>query len=326
MKSMAVFFAAALAVNAGVLPGIIGPWKQVSSVPLEIKTDRALWDELGLQDADHAVYQNQNATLTVDAWRLADSTAAMGAFEFARPAASKPAPAYTDLTPNAALTPDGGLIAVGNYLVAFHGAVPEPNDAANMFRSMPRYEHAGLPAFPGYLPDGEVPNSVRYIGGPVSLKEFFPAVSASAAAFHLGTEAVVADYPGSLRLGLFSFSLPAMARQQAAVFEKIPGAVVKHTGPLIAVVIQPGDANAAERLLAQVRYQATVTTGQKPKTLKDNPGNLLLNVALLILVLSGFCVLSGVFVRFAPNGIPARGRFGRRGKQFWRSIWTEGLK
>ncbi len=104
----------------------------------------------------------------------------------------------------------------------------------------------------------------------------------------------MADYPSGLKLALFSFSLPAMAREQASLFEKIPGAVVKRTGPLIAVVIQPKDANAAERLLSRVRYQATVTTGQKPKTLKDNPGNLLLTVALLILILSGFCLLSGV--------------------------------
>ncbi len=89
MKSIAVLFVAALAAHAGVLPGIIGPWKQVSSSPLDAKTDRALWDELGLQDADHSVYRDKNATLAVDAWRLADSTAAMGAFEFMRPAVSE---------------------------------------------------------------------------------------------------------------------------------------------------------------------------------------------------------------------------------------------
>jgi len=294
MKSLVLFFASVLAASAGVLPGVIGTWKQVSDAPLPVTSDRALWDELGLQDSDHAVYQIKNQTLSVDAWRLADSTAAMGAFDFVRPPTAKPAPAYNDLTPNAALTADGALIAVGNYLVAFHGAVPEPNDAANMFRSMPRYEHAGLPSFPDHLPSGEVPNSVRYIGGPVALKQFFPEIPASVAAFHLGTEASVADYPGGLKLGLFSYSLPAMARGQAAAFEKIPGAMVKRTGPLVAVLVQPLDANAAERLLSQVRYQATVTTGQPPKTRKDNPGNLLLNVALLILILAGFCLASGV--------------------------------
>ncbi len=294
MKPITLFLAFALGIQAGTLPGVIGSWKQVSSAPLPVTADRPLWDELGLQDSDHAVYQDKTQTLSVDAWRLADSTDAMGAFDLMRPADAKPAPAYNDLTPYAALVSDGALIAVGNYLVAFHGPVPEPNDAANMFRSMPRYEHAGLPSFPDYLPAGELPNSIRYIGGPVALKRFFPAVSASAAAFHLGTEAAVADYPGGLRLALFSYSLPAMARDHAPVFEQIAGSVVKRTGPLVAVIVQPTDQNAAERLLAQVRYQATVTTGQPPKTKKDNPGNLLLNVALLILILAGFCLASGL--------------------------------
>ena len=90
----------------------------------------------------------------------------------------------------------------------------------------------------------------------------------------------MAEYPGDLKLALFSYPLAAMARDQAASFAKIPGAVVKRTGPLVALVIQPKDANAAERLLSQVRYEATVTTGQPPKTKKDNPRQSALKMSL----------------------------------------------
>lgn len=302
LKPFALLFVALAPLIAadspGILPGVIGTWKQISTSALDVKGERPVWDELGLQDSQQGVYDNAGVPVRVRAWRLADSTGAMGAYDFIRPADAQPAPTFDDLTPLAARTQRGLVLAVGNYLVDFEGGVPAPNDAANLFRSMPRYEHGALPTFPGYLPLGEIPNSVRYIGGPAALKAFFPGVTPSVAAFHLGTEAVVANYPGGLRLALFSFPVPAMARQQAAAFQSIPAAVVKRSGPLLALILQPGDPNAAERLLSKVRYEATVTTGAAPKSRRDNPGNLLLNIIYLILILAGFCLVSGVLFGF----------------------------
>ena len=151
-----------------------------------------------------------------------------------------------------------------------------------------------LPTFISYLPDHTLPNSEHYIGGPVALSHFFPGIDSSAAGFHLGAEAAVADYQPGLRLALFSYPTPAIARNREAELAKIPGTVVKRSGPLVAVVLHPLDANATERLLAQIRYQAVVTTGEKPYTPKDNPGNLLLNVFYLIVILMGFCLASGL--------------------------------
>jgi hypothetical protein len=225
---------------------------------------------------------------------VADSTAAIGAFQFTRGDHARKAAALESLTPNTALTPNGALVAFGNYLVAFEGAVPEPDDVANLFRSLPRFENAGLPSFPGFLPPHEITGSERYIGGPVALKQFFPGVEPATAAFHLGGEAAVADYPSGLKLAIFNYPLPAIARQQATAFAQIPTAVVKRAGPLVAIVIHPKDSNAAESLLSQVRYQASVTTGEKPHTVKENPARLLLNIFLLIGVLAGFCILSGL--------------------------------
>lgn len=283
---------------SAILPGVIGPWKQISNAPLAVKTQRPLWDELGLQDSEQAVYQKGAARLGVEAWRVADSTAAMGAFDFKRTPTARPAPTLDTLTPCAALintaAGTGALVALGNYLVEFDGVVPEPDDVANLFRRLPRFENSGLPAFPGYLPARQIPGSERYIGGPVALKEFFPGVEPSTAAFHLGAEAATADYPSGLRLALFSYPLPAIARDRSAEMSKIPYAIVKRSGPLVAVVLHPKDVDAAERLLSQVRYQASVTTGEKPHTVKENPARLLLNIFFLIAILSGFCILSGV--------------------------------
>ncbi len=292
-----IFLAALLIAVPGwgaILPGAIGQWKQVSSSPLDVQTNRPLWDEYGLQEAAESVYRGPAGTLAVQAWRLADSTSSMAAFEYLRPAGAKPAPAFDSLTPNAALLPDGGLVALGNYLVRFQGALPEPEAVADMFRSMAHYERSALPTFNTYLPSRQIPNTERYIGGPVSLQQFFPEVQPAVAGFRLGAEAAVAEYQPSLKLALFSYPTPSIARDREAALTKIPGAVVKRTGPLVAVIAHPADPNAAEKLLSQIRYQATVTTGERAPNKKDNPGNLLLNVFYLILIVGGFCLVSGV--------------------------------
>lgn len=294
MKSFLLLFAAAIVGHAAILPGVIGPWKFVSRAPLEVKTNRALWDELGLQDSEQGIYQKGGISAKVETWRLADATASMGAFDYLLPSDARPIPALSSLTPYAAATGDGVLLAVGNYLVAIHGFVPAVEDAADLFRRLPRYEHSSLPVFQNFLPLHEVPNSERYVGGPEALKLFFPGVEPSAAGFHLGGEAVIADYGSGLRMALFSYPAPAMARDRAAELGKIPNALVKRSGPLVAFVLHPTDENAAEALLAKVRYQATVTTGEKPKSQRDNAGNLLLNVFYLIGILLALCLSSGL--------------------------------
>jgi hypothetical protein len=290
---LAVLALASAPAFAGILPGVIGTWKQTSTAPVETKADKALWDEYGLQEAEQGVFENAGRKMTVTSWRLADSTASRAAFEFIRPPDAKPGPDFAELSPVAARTSDGAIVALGNYLVRFEGAVPDATAAANMFRSMPRFERSGLPTFVDYLPQGAIPNSERYIGGPVALKQFYPEIQASDAAFSLGAEAAVADYKAG-RLALFSYPTPAIARERTEALRKTPGAAVKRAGPLVAVVLHSPHANAAEALLAKVRWGASVTTGEKPSSKKDNPGNLLLNVFYLVLILAGFCIASGV--------------------------------
>jgi len=60
------------------------------------------------------------------------------------------------------------------------------------------------------------------------------------------------------------------------------------------VVLHPASPDEAERLLAQVKYQAEITVAEKPPTLKDNPANLFLNIMILCGVLILFCVASGL--------------------------------
>ncbi len=155
-----------------------------------------------------------------------------------------------------------------------------------------------LPSLPGYLPsEGLVANSQRYILGPAGLQKFAPAIPPSVAAFHLGAEAQLAVFhnpKGNLSMAIFDYPTPQMAIQQVADFEKLPGAVAKRSGPLVAVVLSPPDPDFAERLLSQVRYQAEVTRNEYVPTRRDNIGDLVINAFTLIGILLAFSVVSGL--------------------------------
>ena len=108
--------------------------------------------------------------------------------------------------------------------------------------------------------DGLIPNSERYILGPVSLERFEPGIAAigrgvSSRSRGLSS-ASIRRHKGNLTLAIFNYPTPNMARERYQEFEKIPGAMVKRAGPLVAVTIEPPDADAAERVLAQVKYAA----------------------------------------------------------------------
>src|SRR5204862_8100015 len=126
-----------------------------------------------------------------------------------------------------------------------------------LFQQLPKLDKSPLPALVGYMPsEGMTPNSERYVVGPVTLEAFYPQISSSLAAFHYGSEAEIATF-GALKMAIFSYPTPNIARDRLVEFEKAPGALAKRSGPLVAVILSPADANAAERLLSQVRDQAT---------------------------------------------------------------------
>ena len=81
---------------------------------------------------------------------------------------------------------------------------------------------------------------------------------------------------------------------------------------LIAGVIQwpecrAPNADAAERILSQVKYQATISWSQSVPTRKDNIGDLVINAFILIGVLLGFSIVAGL----AYGGLRALARRGR---------------
>jgi len=192
------------------------------------------------------------------------------------------------------------MLAYGNYLFHFLGYKPQLPELEELFDRLPRLDQSALPTLPGYLPSRDlVVNSERYILGPESLAKFAPEIPPSLAAFHLGAEAQMGRFraeKGEMSLAIFSYPTPHLARERAEAFRNLAGAMVKRAGPLVAVILAPKDADAAERLLSAVRYEATVSLSQYVPTRRDLWWDLLINIALLTALLLLFCTVAGLAV------------------------------
>ena len=115
-----------------------------------------------------------------------------------------------------------------------------------------------------------------------------------------------------MSLVIFNYPTPQIAMLKEAEFRGIPGGnLVKRSGPLLAVVLTPPDADAAERLLAKVKYEAVVTLDQWVPSHRDNIGNLVINAFILIGILLAFSIASGLIF----GGLRAFRRRGTRGDE-----------
>ena len=258
--------------SAAIWPEHLGPYTRMSAEPLQ---GSSLASEYGFKAAEAADY----GKFKVTASRFSDPT---GAYAASLEAAST---------------------RVGNYVVACSGKCPK--DLAKLAQALSAVSQAPLPVLRTYLPSqGLVPHSERYILGPGGLNAFAPAIPPGSAGFQFGTEASLGHYrtpKGEETLAIFSYPTPQIARQQAAEFQKLAGAVVKRTGPLVAVVPAPKAPESVERLLQQVSYRASVSRDVTPPIIvrPQSVGNMLVAIFQLSGIVVVFCVLSGlVFAAF----------------------------
>jgi len=295
--------------NAAVFPETLGAYHRTSATTPTL-ADRPLWTEYGLKDSEAATYENGTDKFTATVYHVEDTTAALAAFDWQRPAASTP----SDAANLAAETPKDLLVVRGNYLFSFQGYKPSTAELTQLFDTLHDVDSTQLPTLPGFFPaQGLVANSERYVIGPDGLAKFDPAIPPSVAAFHLGAEAQVGVFnspKGNMTLALFAYPTPQIAMQKVGDFQKLPGAVAKRSGPLVAVVLFPPDPDAAERLLAQVRYEAQITLDERVPKPNDNAGVMLINIFVLTGILLVFCIIAGLFV----GGFRAFLLHGRKGR------------
>ena len=295
--ALALLILVGLPLGAAILPEHIGEFARGETRTLAAQ-DPALYQEFGVVAGEEAQYTSGQKRFTLSAWRLRDSTGALALFDAERPADAKPA----KLAVLSAQTSDGALLAYDNYVFHLTGAVPEQKDLDSVFLQLPQVDNAPLPALAANLPpDGLIPNSERYILGPASLARYEPRIAPSLAAFHLGTEAQLGRYrtpKGDLTLVIFSYPTPNIAREQQEAFSKL-GAVAKRSGPLVGVIVQPADADAAERVLAGVQYAGHLTLNEKVPV---NEGLFMYRLFLNIFVLSGVLIALSIIVGIGFGG------------------------
>lgn len=283
-----------LLAQAAIFPDKIGTFDKGAPKALTMP-DRELLNEFGLEATEQAEYKSEAKHFTATAWRFKDSTGALAFFEAHRPSGATPAP----LSKLIASTSDGSILAYGNYVFQFTGAVPPATDLQPVYAQLPKLEQSPLPALMSFLPSvGLIPNSERYVLGPVSLERFEPRIPPSTAAFHMGAEGQLAKYKspkGQLSLAIFDYPTPSMARERLLEFQKIPGAMVKRAGPLVAITIDPPDLDSAERLLAQVKYETNLTWSQKvPVNEVKGFARTLVNIFIFAGVVLGMCLVAGI--------------------------------
>ena len=293
MKLFAFLLVLPLFAGAATLPDSIGPYHRASTTQPALD-DRSLWGEYGIKAWEAGTYENGKDRLSVGVWQLADSTGALGAFDWQAAGMEEASQA----APLAAETKGSLLLVKGNYLLRFEGYKPSKDELEGVYGALKNVDNTALPVLTGYLPaENLIPQSQRYVIGPVGLERFFPAIPPSVAAFHFGAEAQTGVFhspKGNIALAIFNYPTAQIAMQKVGDFAKLPGAIAKRSGPLVAVVLSPADADFAERLLGQVRYQAEVTRDEYVPTRRDNPGVLILNIMILIGILGLFAIVSGL--------------------------------
>ena len=307
---LAVLLLPAMA-SAAILPEALGDFEPKNVDPL-LPSDEAIFAEFGFEEGERARYVTPDErSVEISASRFEDPTGAFAAFQWLQPVKGDEV-AYGQ---RALKSGDRTLIQFGNYLVEMRGAEPVDEHVEVMLAFLPRVQMSADPPVLEYVPlDNLVPNSRRHVLGPATLAKLAAEIPPSVAAFRFDAEAQYAHYnspQGQLRMLLFSYPTPQIARGQLEEFQKLPWVISKRAGPLVAVVVSPPSADEAERLLAKVRYRAEITLHHRNLTRSETLWTLLTDIIIFSLILAGLMIVGGVLVastrllatRYAPQSM-----------------------
>jgi hypothetical protein len=298
---------------AAVLPPAIQEFARLGEARVwQFDAGEEVWKEYGLLEAETAEYQGARRPFTITAWRMADATGAMAAFQWKQPADSAPVPTLR----YAARWATGVLAAQGNYLLRIDGYRPSASELTVLFRDLEGYRDGPLPLLPTYLPDNRLPGADRYIVGPRSLKAFLPSWTPEQAGFDLGAEIQVAAIPGA-RLVIARYPTQHIAKAKRKELASLPGAALHRSGPLLALIL-PLDGSSTlagdpAAILSQIEFRGDVTANEaNPLKFPKQAANMLLSIfalagILLLICLGAGLVVGGIRVlraRNSPSGDP----------------------
>lgn len=255
--------------------------------------DQALWREYGLVHSEIAPL----GRMTLTSYQMKDPTGALAAWEWLR----SPQGHSCDLAPFCNQQGNRTVVSDFNYVLLFERGLPSKADITETMKLVPNKRDSSLPAILTFLPQqGLVPNSARYVLGPASLNVFAPELSSFKAGFDSGAEAQVADYhvgknDQPVRLAIFYYASPEMARLHAADLKRLSGVHVKRSGLLVAAVLPPATPEESDTLLSRIQYEAKITWNETPPPSPIKPlYQLLWNIIYLSIVLTALCLFAGL--------------------------------
>jgi hypothetical protein len=298
---------------ASLLPEAFAGWHQSSPAhssanPADAdKVNPDLLKEFGFNDFQDSSYLKGERKIEIKAIRFADASGAYGAFTFYRTPEMQP----EKVGDQAASANERVLFYRGSVLVQAVLDRVTPMSAAELRElateiPLPNGSARNLPTLPLYLPrPGYVPNTVRYVMGPLGLAGISSPVAAAQVDFGRGAEVAQGQYnsgQGTATLTLISYPTPQIAGERLRAIDEAhpqnagaPLFLTKRSGPLLAVVTGAISPREAKSVLASVNYDAEVTwnqrTGLSPR---DNVGSLLVGVVVLTGVILGLMLVAGI--------------------------------
>jgi len=317
----------AWAKNPSLLPTTFNGW-QLSQPSLRTGSDPAAVDpadfavlkEYGFSDFENATYVRDGRSMQVKAARFSDASGAFGAFTFY----VQPQMRVEQIGDAGASNNSRVLFYRGNILVDAKLERVTAMSAADLRAladSLPRARGnvSALPALPKYLPKQSLlPNTERYIMGPVALERLAAPIPANLVDFSTAPDVELAKYrssTGDADLTLIEYPTPQIAAQRLRAWQAAlsgPAFHVRRSGPILIAVSGDVAESEAQSLLASVNYDADVTWNQssKPNRLEDRGAFIIAEVLLVLIVLG-----MGLFLGLAFGGfrILAKKLFPNRG-------------
>ena len=309
--------------DPAILPQEFAGWQMSGSV--KTSTDPAVADstnagvlqEYRFTDLASATYtRDDGRTLKIRAARFADASGAFGAYTF-----------Y--LQPNMTKEQIGDQGAsLGNRALFYRGYVlidaqfsQESAMSGAELRELagtlprPSGNSGNLPSFIEFLPHRDyIPNTQKYVMGPVALAALAPPVPADQVDFATSAEVSLAHYQtssGEATLMLISYPTPQIAAehlrkidaahhlaQQPSGISIVEGSGTffdKRTGPIVAIAAGGISDSDAKSLLGRVNYEASVTWNTASESAQVHDlYMLILNIVVLCAILAGLAIIAGV--------------------------------
>ncbi len=313
---------------SGILPDSFSGWKieppgvKTSSDPaVADSADAAVLHEYGFADSVAATYIRNDRKMQIKAARFADAGGAYGAFTYY----VHPQMRVEKIGDKAASNNTRILFYQGNILVDAvleHITAMSGADLRALADALPRPKgnQAALPTLPANLPaQSLLPNTTRYVAGPVALGRLGLPLSAELVDFSKSPEVASGKYKsseGEANLTIVGYPTPQIARERITTMQtlSLPGGpfYFKRTGPFVVAVNGSIPADEAQSLLASVNYDAEITWNQptKLKPSEDRAGFVVALIMLCVLAILGALVfgfafggLRVVITRFFPNKV-----------------------